>query len=54
MAKERAEIADEHKWNVASLYPDLEAWEKGFKALAKEKVQGKRFSEIRKTFKNSI
>ncbi|MCB1075325.1 MAG: oligoendopeptidase F [Simkania sp.] len=48
MAKERAEIADEHKWNVASLYPSLEAWEKGFKALAKEKIQGVRFPEIQK------
>ncbi|WP_420420996.1 hypothetical protein [Simkania sp.] len=46
MAKERTEIADEHKWNVASLYPSLEAWEKGFKSLAKEKIKGVRFPEI--------
>lgn len=46
MAKERTEIADEYKWNVASLFPTLEAWEQGYKALAKEKVQGKRFPEI--------
>jgi len=48
MAKERKEIADEHKWNVESLYSSLDAWEEGYKSLAREKQQGIRFPTVKK------
>lgn len=36
MAKERNEVAVEDQWDVATLYPSLQAWEKDFNAIPKE------------------
>ena len=39
MAKERKEVKKEDTWNVESLYPSLEAWEKDFENLTKNKSE---------------
>jgi len=36
MAKERAEIAQEDRWDVEAIFPSLEAWEQEFKKWARE------------------
>lgn len=53
MAKKREQIAPESKWNVESLYPNLEAWENDYQALAQDKVDGVRFPKLAQ-FKGSI
>ncbi|MBF5059784.1 oligoendopeptidase F [Candidatus Neptunochlamydia vexilliferae] len=39
MAKERTEVQNEDTWDVASLYSNLDAWEKEFKELTKNKSE---------------
>ncbi len=46
MVLERKDISLKDKWNVESLYPTLEAWEKDFKIWAGEEKQGIRWPNL--------
>jgi len=39
MAKERKEVEIDDQWDVASLYPSLEAWKKDFSELTKDRTE---------------
>lgn len=39
MAKERKEVEIDDQWDVASLYPSLEAWKEDFSELTKERTE---------------
>ena len=36
MAKERSLIDKQHQWNLESLYPSMEAWDKEFKEIEQQ------------------
>ena len=46
MAKERKEVSAEDTWDVASLYPNLEEWEKDFTKLTKNKSDVSKWPDL--------
>ncbi|MCB1109497.1 MAG: oligoendopeptidase F [Chlamydiia bacterium] len=46
MAKERKEVSVEDTWDVNALYPNLEAWEKDFEELTKNKSETARWPHL--------